>query len=581
MTEATTHPRASEEPPVVTTGRPPGVKRRHGVRPALLAQLLAVVPVLVIFDLVQDSSQLQWLDYWSGLARFMEPGGSIRPLDVVYFTEGHVPAIPSLVAWVNVLLTGGLAHPLGWFDIAVVLAQLLLLRWLLPGPERLGAWTFSLLVIAFAVLLFAPQGAWNFSRAASGAGWLTANLFTLIAIALAVRGRLLWAIPVAGLASLTYGTGLMAWPVLVLIGVLRESWGWRGWAVAGAGALTLALYALERPGSPGSDSGFAPNDWARRTFQVVGSVLSPNPDVALLAGAVGLGLAGFLAVACWQRMDLRRDALPWIALGAYAALAALLIGLARGGLHEDNLGVASRYASLGILLWIAVLALCVLRFRADLRVWPFAFGLVALAFAAGQPTMAGMRSAALPQDELAIALRMDVSAGYPYAPKPTDVPLFESVDHYPFSSNFEADCGLLGKRIDPRSVRPTDAATRGNLDRFDSAYNPASVRLVGWFGSAKGDTRCVVFTDESLRVIGAGAMGFVRPDVAAQGSPTGSFEVGFTGPARAGADEYRAFAAVEGQEGLYALPGALEPAGEQTVSDDEVGTTEPDRAGEP
>jgi hypothetical protein len=525
------------------------------IQPVRLVQLLAIVPILSTVDLVQASSQLQWFDYWTGLARFTEADGSLRPLDLFFYANSHVPAIPSLISWINVQLTGGLAHALGYYDIAVVIAQLLLLRWLLPR-ERLGAWTFSLLVVAFAVLLFAPQGAWNFSRAASGTAWLTANLLALIAIVLAARGRLLWAILFAGLASITYGTGLMAWPAVVLVTALKRAWGWRSWALVASGVVTLTVYALQRPPGGSSTVSSDLNDIARRTLQTVGSVINPNPDVALIAGAAGIGIAGFLAVSCWQRLELRDDAVPWVALATYAILAALLIGLVRGGYHDENLGVTSRYASLSILLWIAVLALGALRFQRDVRAWPLGFVVVALAFASGQPTLDGMRRAGLPQDELAIALRMNVSTGYPYAPRPEDVALFKSMGHYPFSSDFAGDCGLLGRRIERDSIVPPSTTSTGNLDRFDVAYNAESVRLAGWYASIGGDTRCVVFTDASLRVIGAAAYGYERPDLRAV-TPTGEIDLGFYGVARSGAAEYRAFAVLDGHDGLYEVPGAL------------------------
>jgi hypothetical protein len=141
--------------------------------------------------------------------------------------------------------------------------------------------------------------------------------------------------------------------------------------------------------------------------------------------------------------------------------------------------------------------------------------------------------------------------------------------HYPFSSDFEDDCGLLGRRINRNSVVPLGASEKGNLDRFDTARNAESVRLVGWFGSAAGDTRCVVFTDQSLQVIGAASTGYDRPDVAPLGSPTGSLDLGFVGPATSGAEEYHAYAVVDGKPGVYEIPGTLEaPTADQEPAEE-------------
>src|SRR4051812_9049451 len=148
------------------------VERRRRVDGATLVQLLALVPILLTFKLVHESSQLQWLDYWQALTRFTGASRTPHPLHLFFYHEGDVPAIGSLVLWLNLQLFHGLAHPVGYFDLAVVVGQLLILRSLLPSPERLGRWWYAGLVVAIAVLLFAPQGAWNFSRSASGASWL-------------------------------------------------------------------------------------------------------------------------------------------------------------------------------------------------------------------------------------------------------------------------------------------------------------------------------------------------------------------------------------------------------------------------
>jgi hypothetical protein len=157
-------------------------------------------------------------------------------------------------------------------------------------------------------------------------------------------------------------------------------------------------------------------------------------------------------------------------------------------------------------------------------------------------------------------MRVSVSDGYPAAPNPRFLPFFRKLGHYPFNGSFKSDCGLLGKRIDPASVTRPNARSRGFLDRFESPYNPRSVRMTGWFGSEEGAVRCVVLTDESLKVIGAAAYGHERADLIPARPPTGGFNLGFVGVAPAGAEAYRAFAVVSGRPGVYEVSGALRPA---------------------
>ena len=56
----------------------------------------------------------------------------------------------------------------------------------------------------------------------SGAAWLSANLFALIAVYLRSRDRRGWAFAVAIVAGVSYGTGLMAWPAVIATGVSRR-----------------------------------------------------------------------------------------------------------------------------------------------------------------------------------------------------------------------------------------------------------------------------------------------------------------------------------------------------------------------
>ena len=77
-----------------------------------------------------------------------------------------------------------------------------------------------------------------------------------------------------------------------------------------------------------------------------------------------------------------------------------------------------------------------------------------LAFVAGAPTADAIRAAVPPQDELAIAMRLGVSQNYPYFfGYDRYRPLLEELGHYPFSSDFDADCGRLGDDVGAEAER--------------------------------------------------------------------------------------------------------------------------------
>ena len=161
-------------------------------------------------------------------------------------------------------------------------------------------------------------------------------------------------------------------------------------------------------------------------------------------------------------------------------------------------GVASRYASLSILLWISVLVLFTLRYRHDARAWIVGFVVTALAFASGQPTLTAMSESGLNQNELAIAMRLGLANGYLYAPRPPRRSRCSSrIRHTRLrrattriagwsASESTADIGACSRARDGRPPR----SLRAGLSIAQS------VRMSGWFGSREGRrSKCVVITD--------------------------------------------------------------------------------------
>lgn len=549
-TERVTRPRA-------VLDRSISIVRR--IHPAWVLEALALLPVYVIVQLVLQSSNLQWFDYWTALPRYISANGSLIESGLFGFHEGHVIAVAGLIQWTNFQLTGGLNRTLGLFVIAAAAAQLVVLRSLLPRASVIGRWWFSGLVVALAALLFAPQGAHNFSRAASGSAWLTANLFVVVAIALVYRRRTLTAIPFGVLATMTYGTGLGVWPALLVVSAARTRWSRRHSVLAVAGVVAAGAYALlyDRPASQSAFE-FAPNETFRRIAQVIGSALVPNPDMAVVLGVIGLVAAGCLAVLAARKE--RVIAAPWIGLAVYAVIASVLIGIVRGGINPADIGVASRYFSMSALCWSSVVVLAMIVWKPSVRTGIGVVLVGALAFVGGQAALTEVRASIANQNELAIAMRLGLSEGYPFFwGAEQNIDFFRTIGHYPFTDDFDADCGMAGEFVDGNRIREVEIAgaeTRGFVDGFLSSYNERSVRIGGWFGSTEGSVRCILVTNQSLEVIGAGAYGIERPDlVMAGGVPGGNYDAGFVGVAADGAEQYRVFALLDGDSTAYEING--------------------------
>jgi hypothetical protein len=554
---------APQQPVLKSRVREVGINLWTGVRrwPNVLL-IIILVPFYVMVGAVRSGSHMQWFDYWFALPRFVNPDGSLSPHGLFAFTNEHIAALPGVIYWLNVRLTGGSNIALGLFDILLVAAEVILLTLLLPPASVLGGWHRSVLIVAFGVLLLAPEGAWNFMRAGSGTAWFMANLFVLGALVLANRRHYLLTIPLAVLAELCYGTGLMAWPVIVLVAVLAavlgERWTWRQTTVAISAFGGAIVYLAVFKGSE-SQAHLAPDDILSRACQVLGSIFTSDPDFATLLGAVALVCAGFLAVVAVRAR--RQVAVPWIGVSAYATLSAILIGLARENTGDTG-GLAGRYASLAALMWISLIVLSMIMYSERLFA---SLGVVVIAvavFVSGQPAFTAMNLSALQQEELAIAVRMGVDQGYIYYNPPVD-PLLKELKHFPFSSDFTADCGLLGQRLDPSQVEDggtvlsAQTPVVGALEQLQPPINTGSLRPSGWVASRGSAIRCIVFADPSLRVVGAASYGYERDDVDVGQIKTRNKDLGFVGVAYAKSGPYTAYAILDNSNVAYRLHSSL------------------------
>lgn len=510
-------------------------------------QLLAVIPVVAMVSHVLHSSQLQFGDYWLVADRTFNPDGSLALSQLLTYHNGHVLALPGVVYWLNFKLTGGLNQPLGLFVVAVGLVQLLALRTLLPRPSRIGRWGFGVAFLAIAALLFSPQGVHNFARSMSGVAWLLANLLAVAAIMATCLLRRRWApfaaMPFAALATVTYGTGLMAWPAIVVAAWLQGASKRVMVVTTGTTGIALAVYFgfYEHPATSGGAE-LDPADMTRRVLRVLGSAVAPDPASQLAVGVVTVVVA---AVVCWRAAERHRhEAAPWIALVVYAVLGAAMIGLARSGaLAGDPSRVHGRYSSLSALCWSGVVVLALLTWRMDGRVVAATAAVALFGFVAGATSVQEVENHWVAQEETAIAIRQGTSHGYPPF---SDIPdlyerprsVLQAIGHYPFTADFDPWCGLYGQVITATDLADSGGGIAGTVDGFQRAYNEQSVRVHGWVASPDDSVRCVVVVDDTMEVVGAGVYGVERSDAVAAGVSDGRLDVGFVAVATSGHRQY-------------------------------------------
>jgi hypothetical protein len=305
----------------------------------------------------------------------------------------HRIVVPRLLALANTAWLGGDLRVENGFAVAILLAEALAVHGLLrrtldPAPRRLIALTFLA-----NLLLFSPLQWENLLWAIQTAFFLPFACAALGLLALHSRGPLPARFAAAGAAAIvgthSFSHGLGLWPLFFGAVLLRRDFGTprarvaflAAWvALAGAvlvpyftvgGFQNASLHAYdtavgERP--PALSLADLPAR-APRAIQfflaLLGSPLSRNallPEMAtareagaLVLGLYGLAIAGVLAR--WRDRALWDRALPWLALGGYAVLAAALAGLGRSVFLPWRGALLPHYATLGLVALAALAGL--------------------------------------------------------------------------------------------------------------------------------------------------------------------------------------------------------------------------------
>lgn len=190
------------------------------------------------------------------------------------------------------------------------------------------------------------------------------------------RFRVVACVALCVVASLSYAPGLLAWPVLGWLlwqrGPLRSPGALASWCLV---TLAVAIPHV-RDLAAGTAAAAGLRDGLRTVLAacaVAGMPVAPargpvGAVPAVVTGALGIAaLVVLTAVASRRAQEVRDRALPWVALGGWAAAYAVLAGWARGTQSLDAL-LDPRFAYLAAQLWVALAALIsVLAFDAHLR----------------------------------------------------------------------------------------------------------------------------------------------------------------------------------------------------------------------
>lgn len=541
------------------------------------AGVLAAIPVARMTLLVLGAHRLPYNDYWPMLDSMLTADGGFDASGLFELRNEHPLVVAKVMYWLNLQVTGGSNVALGLVVVAIAVAQLAVVvvlardlgpRWRLAPP---------LLLVAAAYLLFARQGAWHFVKSMSGSAWLTANLFSLLAIWAQVRGRWLLAIAMAALATLSYGTGLLAWPVLLVVGLLAGAPPKRLLPALGTGVVAFVWLQLQL-----ADLGKSAGDrppllvWGARGAEVVGAYFFPRHRVTSIRTgeaivAAGLVLAGLVVLRRLRAGVDARPAAPWVGLLAYGAGMGLLIAAGRNTILWT--GTAPRYAAIGALTVLGVVGIALS--LASERSWPgrvVALGApVAVAVLAVGLSYTGAREvrelehSEARQDLLAVALEQRLVGGSRLWLGNLERAADDGIEErlaaagQDFGMVDSLDCGLLGETIERDEVDATlPAGVRAEVTRLDPAGQivERGVLFDGWVEGA--DLECAVLVADDGRVVGASGHGSPAQGYGGPNAVDLPGRVWFSGLGPTGG-EPTVVVRLDGHDQLFALPSPAAP----------------------
>lgn len=509
---------------------------------------LAAAPVLLAVAEAVRSPRMNFNDFWLVLGITTTDSGALDMGASLRLFQGQPAVLVSVVYWLDAKLFAGQNWVLGLFTVALAAVALAAMWTMLPA--RFGERTRLAVFAGLSALVFSSAAVYYFGVGMMGAWWMLGLTPSVVAIALAHRGRTAPAVLLGVVASLGHGSALPVWVALVLVAWLRRQRGWQVALPAAVGAVVGALWLL----APGETGPQAPNlvgaDTVLATaLATMGKVFSSG-SVELSVVAGGLIAAVLIALApgvARERLrepadgDPAADDAGWVGLAVHMAAAAAMIGASRAGMGVIE-GLAFRYAGPTLLLTAAVMVLLVSRGPrfTRTRAVPFVLAVALLTYATGSANAAEARRLYPYTPTLAVAMHVDASAVIAqHFAYPDHMAILRTMRVYPFTDDFTLGCGgpELGGSVDLAAVRDLPgpggrATTVGHID--SSAPLVGDVEISGWAMIDGKQAQCVLVVDQAGVVVGGGAVGIPRQDVLSSGVAWGTGRSGFQAVARPG-----------------------------------------------
>lgn len=332
--------------------------------------LLALVPMVFVgFVIDRYGVNVPYADEWSNLLLVeKQDAGKLTFASLIRPHNGHRILVPRLIFLAFAEMAHGNVRGEMFFSLFLCVLTSAGILYLLRRAVRTGWLPVLALWALMNVLLFSPIQAenwlWGFQLQI-----LLSNL-CLVGAVIAVTANLRVAIRVAVAAlfalagTFSFANGLLIWPIVALLMIVRGETRRRVWIWGGVTVVILCGYFFSYHGKDLTRA--VAHWWNYPLFFVafLGAPLAQIPNtnpmvVSLIIGAI-LCAAYFGALISWLRRGIAERDGVWLALGVYPIGGALLAAATRAHFGAER-ALDSRYTTIAIILLVSLIGLAASR----------------------------------------------------------------------------------------------------------------------------------------------------------------------------------------------------------------------------
>lgn len=498
----------------VTTDRAKAEESRSrwaNIAPVVVAAVAVVSPGYLLW-MILSGSRMQFGDYFYMIRHLYDADGSFNVPGLFTRANEHLVVLPKLIYSVNYLIFEGSNISLGVFVWALSALTAFVVGASLWSRVISGPWRRVMMIWVLALFAFPLPALHNYLFAMSGAAWMMASMFAVVAIVSMVKSRPLLAAFFGVLGTLSYGTGIAIWAALFILFLLLRRFSWQNFVMVGLGIISVALERF----SSVSPQHHPPIEFdllkiGRSMTVSIGSLLTNNTEISVLLGSALIPVFVFLAWRVYHTQHEVPERLVPVGIGVFALSAAFLFAMSRTG-FGDGMFTSSRYMGVMSLFMLSIL-LMVIGSEWSIKRGALVSVVAILALAtSAAPVIEQVKALSRFHQELGeIATKLGLGQSLIFGMTQPSLRLLETLEHYPFSRSGDSiACGVLGETVTAPVVFD-DRSVVGWIDSSEELPEAETLRIDGWvYSEQRGE--CLLVLDSTNQVVGGGVIGWDRED---------------------------------------------------------------------